>query len=87
MNDDKRKEVVAQLERLRKEVETRAGDAALLGQVDALKTLVADQSADRAHAQSSARGLEQKLLAWEAEHPTLVSLVGRVVHMLEDAGI
>jgi hypothetical protein len=70
LDDDKRKDVATQLEQLRKEVETRAGDASLLSEVDALRTLIADQGADRAHAQSSARGLEQKLLAWEAEHPT-----------------
>jgi hypothetical protein len=87
LNDDKRKEVVTQLEQLRREVETHAGDPALLSHVETLKTLVADGSSDRAHAQSSARGLEEKVLAWEAEHPTLVALVGRIIHMLEDAGI
>lgn len=89
MDEEQRKHVVSQLDELRREVATKATDGSgpVLTQVDALRALVADANGDKDSARSSARGLEQRLLAWEAEHPTLVALANRIVRALEDAGL
>lgn len=90
MDEHSRKEVVSHLDELRRQVEARAGHDAtgpLLTHLDELRTLVAEEESDKGAAHTSARGLEQRLLAWEAEHPTLVALATRVVRALENAGL
>lgn len=91
MDDNSRKQVVDHLDELRQRVETRKGgdadaDRPVLDEVNAVRSLVSD-SADKKSAHAAASGLEQRLLAWEAEHPELVALANRVVRALEDAGL
>jgi hypothetical protein len=38
-------------------------------------------------AYKAAQLLEQRLLAWEAEHPKLVALAARVARALENSGL
>ena len=92
MDEDRRKQVVTHLEELRTRVESRPGgdpqaDQPLLADVDSVRSLVSEPAADPKQAHAAAFGLEQRLLAWEAEHPELVALATRVVRALEDAGM
>lgn len=100
MNEDKRKEVLAHLEELRSGIEQRSrsvasdeteekrhnerDDAPVLAHVTELRSLVERRHQD---APESAKGLEQRLLAWESEHPQLVALAARVARALEDVGL
>jgi hypothetical protein len=92
LDEDRRKQVVTHLEELRTRVETLpAGDPRsdqpLLADLDTVRSLVTEPEADPKQAHAAAFGLEQRLLAWEAEHPELVALATRVVRALEDAGL
>ena len=92
MDDNSRKQVVDHLDELRQRVEARKGgdkeaNRPVLDEVDAVRSLVSEERADRQSAHAAASGLEQRLLAWEAEHPELVALANRVVRALEDAGL
>jgi hypothetical protein len=91
MDDTTRRQMVAELEALRAQVRA-AGDAksgpdvALIASVNELDALVrAEHPSGEAH--TLARALEERLLAWEAEHPKLVAFASRVAHALEDSGI
>lgn len=87
MDDTTRKQMVDELEILRAQVKAgSARDAELSASVDQLQQLVSAQPPS-AEAPSLARDLEQRLLAWEAEHPKLVALAARVAHALEDSGL
>jgi hypothetical protein len=87
MDDTTRKQMVDELEILRAQVKAGgARDAELSASVDQLRQLVSAEPAP-AEAPSLARELEQRLLAWEAEHPKLVALAARVAHALEDSGL
>ncbi|HEY6878782.1 MAG TPA: hypothetical protein VI299_12220 [Polyangiales bacterium] len=86
MEKDTRSKVVGHLDELRDQVAQKLGGAPEVTQhVEQLRALVEQPNAKEAH--SSASSLEQRLLAWEAEHPTLVALATRVVRALEDSGL
>jgi hypothetical protein len=89
MDETTRKQMVAELEALRAQVRA-AGDSepdeALIASVNELDALVRTEHGS-SDAHSLARALEEKLLAWEAEHPKLVAFASRVAHALEDSGI
>jgi hypothetical protein len=86
VEEEQRKKVADHVEQLRAEVAQKLGRENEVGtHVEELRALVQEPNAKQAH--SSASGLEKKLLAWEAEHPTLVSLAQRVVRALEDSGL
>ena len=92
MNEETKNQVVQQLDQLRSEVSQRLGqDPAshdpVAAHVEQVRGLVQDPPADARAAQVAAGSLEQRLLAWEADHPQLVSLASRVVRALEDAGL
>jgi hypothetical protein len=55
--------------------------------VEELRALVEARPVATRDAQASAGSLEQRLLAWEAEHPQIVALASRVARALEDAGL
>lgn len=61
-------------------------DAELHEHLDSLHAIVAAQPGEGGQA-TRARTLEQRLLAWEAEHPALVALAARVARAFEDAGL
>ena len=61
-------------------------DAQLHEHLDALHALVATKP-NEAGLAARAQTLEQRLLAWEAEHPALVALAARVARALEDSGL
>jgi hypothetical protein len=84
---EQRSKVVGHLDELRDQVTQKLGPHApeVGAHVEELRTLVEQPNAKEAH--RSASGLEQRLLAWEAEHPTLVALATRVVRALEDSGL
>jgi hypothetical protein len=86
VKEEQRKQVVGHLDELRAEVAHKLGRDNEVGtHVDELRALVQEPNARGAR--TSASGLEKKLLAWEAEHPTLVSLAQRIVRALEDSGL
>lgn len=90
MEKEQRNKVVGHLDELREQVAKKLGtDAHEVGaHVDQVRTLVEQHDRpDLQEAHRSASGLEKKLLAWEAEHPTLVALATRVVRALEDSGL
>jgi hypothetical protein len=86
---DSRSKVVGDLDELRAQVAQKlASDpkrSEVNQHVEELRALV--QKPDPKAAHKSASGLEQRLLAWEAEHPQLVALATRVVRALEDSGL
>jgi len=91
MDDATRDQVKQELETLRAQVESGAasgsqGSADLLEQVDSLHQLVNGAPA-HPHPYKAAQLIEQRLLAWEAEHPKLVALAARVARALEDSGL
>jgi hypothetical protein len=90
MDDATRDQVKQELQELRAQVESAAPsaqrDAALLEHVDSLHELVS-AAPEQPQAYKAARLLEQRLLAWEAEHPQLVALAARVARALEDSGM
>ena len=90
MDEATRKQMVEELESLRAQVSAQAKpsarDGELMKHVDELGQLVSARPVP-AEAHSLAQGLEQRLLAWEAEHPKLVALAARVAHALEDSGL
>lgn len=93
VNQEARKQAIDKLEELRAQVATRLGDQhqPLTTHVDEIRSLVEqDTSATGAPAQpasAAAARLEQRLLAWEAEHPQLAALAARIARALEDAGL
>lgn len=92
MDDEARKQVVRELDTLRDQVSERLGTDPIShdpvqAHVEELRTLVQQPSYDATGARASAGGLEQRLLAWEAEHPQLVGLASRIARVLEDAGL
>jgi hypothetical protein len=91
MDDTTRRQMVAELEALRAQVRgtgeaQEPPDEALIASVNALDALVRSEHPSR-EAPSLARALEERLLAWEAEHPKLVAFASRVAHALEDSGV
>jgi hypothetical protein len=91
MDDATRDQVKQELEALRSQVESGAASgsqrsAALLEHVDSLHELVS-AAPEQPQAFKTAQLLEQRLLAWEAEHPKLVALAARVARALEDSGL
>jgi hypothetical protein len=95
LDEQTRNQVVKQLDELKTQVSERLGSDPkrhdpVAAHVEELRALVQDQPAsvdNTKHARDSASGLEQRLLAWEAEHPQLTSLASRVARMFEDAGL
>lgn len=91
MQEDSRKQAIAHLAELRALLVSRPGDpsdaSSLLAHVDQLHALVQGEQSTPQEAHIFASGLEQRLLAWEAEHPRLVALASRVVRTLENAGL
>lgn len=93
MTPEARKQAIDKLEELRAQVSARLGDhhAPLAAQVDEIRNLVQQEpSPDGEPAQpasAAAARLEQRLLAWEAEHPQLAALASRIARALEDAGL
>ncbi|HEX5656963.1 MAG TPA: hypothetical protein VFX59_07195 [Polyangiales bacterium] len=85
MEEEQRKKVVGHLDELRDQVSQRLGDHEVGAHVEQVRALVVKP--DAKEARTAASGLEKKLLAWEAEHPTLVALANRVVRALEDSGL
>ena len=89
MDETTRKQMVEELEALRAQVKAgaqpSARDGELLTHVDQLGKLVSAERPEEAH--TLAQNLEQRLLAWEAEHPKLVAFAARVAHALEDSGL
>jgi hypothetical protein len=86
VEEEQRKKVVGHVDELRDQVAQKLGrDNEVGAHVEQLRALVQEPDAKQAH--TSASGLEKKLLAWEAEHPTLVALASRVVRALEDSGL
>jgi hypothetical protein len=91
MDDATRDQVKQELQELRAQVESAVPsaaqqDSALLEHVDSLHELVS-AAPQQPQAYKAARLLEQRLLAWEAEHPQLVALAARVARALEDSGM
>jgi hypothetical protein len=90
MDEVTRKQMAEELTKLRAQVsvgaEPSARDGELMKHVDQLEQLVTAQPSP-AEAHSLAQSLEQRLLAWEAEHPKLVAFAARVAHVLEDSGL
>lgn len=87
MDDATRDQVKQELEALRSQVESGSQrNAALLEHVDSLHELVSS-APEQPQAFKTAQVLEQRLLAWEAEHPKLVALAARVARALEDSGL
>lgn len=91
MDDATRDQVKRELSALRAQVRSDAAagtqeQAALLEHVDSLHDLVSTAPAPP-HATKAAQLLEQRLLAWEAEHPKLVALAARVARALENSGL
>jgi len=89
MDEHKRSRVVGDLDQLSKELSARLGadperHGPVAAHVDELRRLVQSGSSE-AHA--SVRHLEQRLTAWEDEHPQLVELAGRVARALAAAGL
>jgi hypothetical protein len=92
LKEDSRKQVVAHLEELRALLVSRSNrtpsdDDSLLAHVDQLQSLVQREQVATDDVKGSASSLEQRLLAWEAEHPKLVALASRVARTLENAGL
>jgi hypothetical protein len=91
MDEATRDQVKQELEALRAQMKSGSGpespnDAALLEHVDSLHGLV-NAAPAQPQAYKAAQLLEQRLLAWEAEHPKLVALAARVARALEDSGL
>lgn len=91
MNEDSRKQAIAHLEELRALLMSRGGvasdDDSVLEHVDQLRALVQREQVGEEDVKGSATGLEQRLLAFEAEHPSLVALARRIARTLENAGL
>jgi hypothetical protein len=91
MDETTRKQMAAELSRLRAQVEESAQPAArndeLMAHVDQLQKLVSTEQPAGAEAHSLAQSLSERLLAWEAEHPKLTAFAARVAHALEDSGM
>jgi hypothetical protein len=92
LNEETKNQVVQQLDQLRSEVSQQLGQDPsshdpVAAHVEQVRGLVQDRPADARAAQLAAGKLEQRLLAWEADHPQLVSLAARLVRALEDAGL
>jgi hypothetical protein len=91
MDDATRGKVIEELDALRAQIKSDAAHgagehAALSEHVDSLHALVASERKPP-QAYKQAQQLEQRLLAWEAEHPQLVALAARVVRALENSGL
>ena len=56
----------------------------MIRHLEELRTLVEGQG-EHGRARESASSLEQRLLAWEAEHPRIVALAARVARALSQA--
>jgi hypothetical protein len=83
--------MLEQLDELRAQVKSSGArdtqaEVTLLEQVEQLQVLVATEPQAGA-ASKTARALEQRLLAWEAEHPQLTALAARLARALEDSGM
>jgi hypothetical protein len=92
LNEETRNRVVKQLDELRDQVSERLGadpsrHDPVAAHVAEVRALVHEDVSDRPGAHAAASGLEKRLLAWEAEHPQLVSLASRLARALEDAGL
>lgn len=92
MDEQKRNQIVKQLDELRAQVAERLGadpqsHDPVAGHVEQLRALVQDQPADKSGARALASSLERRLVGWEAEHPQLTTLAARVARALEDAGL
>ena len=91
MDDKTREQMIRHLEELRAQLKSSGArdsqnDVTLLEHVEDLQALVASER-DTSNASTAARVLEQRLLAWEAEHPQLAALAARVARALEDTGL
>ncbi|MDB4975131.1 MAG: hypothetical protein JWN48_3472 [Myxococcaceae bacterium] len=92
MDEQTRNQLVKQLDELRDRVSERLGDDParhdpVASHVEELRALVVDSPANSRDTREVAGGLERKLLAWEADHPQLVSLASSLVRALEAAGL
>jgi hypothetical protein len=92
VNEDARNQAIAKLNELRAQLAQRLGGDRLshdplAAQVDELRALLEQATPDEQGVQTSASGLERRLLAWEAEHPQLAALASRIARALEDAGL
>jgi hypothetical protein len=91
LDEETRKEMLGHLDQLRAELQATGSrdaqsDVTLLEHVEHLQALMASDR-DPGGAAKAARGLEQRLLAWEAEHPQLTALAARVARALESSGL
>jgi hypothetical protein len=92
VNEEGRKQIIEQLNTLRDQAAERLGTdpqhhQPVAEHVEQVRTLVRDAPAGAKTAHTEATSLEKRLLAWEAEHPQLVSLASRIARALEDAGL
>lgn len=103
MDDAIRTQMIAHLDELRALLKARGAegasrdanasaheqhnDAALLSHIADLQALVAGDASDLDKARTAAQGLEERVLAWEAEHPQLTALASRIARALEVAGL
>ena len=92
MDQEGRKQIIDQLNALRDQAAERLGKEPqhhepVATHVEQVRTLVRDAPAGGKSAHTEASSLEKRLLAWEAEHPQLVSLASRIARALEDAGL
>ena len=92
MNEEGRKQIIEQLNTLRDQAAERLGNQPqqhepVAVHVEQVRTLVQDAPAGGKSAHTEASSLEKRLLAWEAEHPQLVSLASRIARALEAAGL
>lgn len=92
MNEDARKKVIDELHDLRGQVGERLGNEpqhhdVVVAHIEQVRTRVERGPVEGKSAHAAAGELERRLLAWEAEHPTLTSLAARIARALEDAGL
>ena len=92
MDEQGRKQIIEQLNTLREQAAERLGKdpqhhEPVAAHVEQVRTLVqaAPPGGNTVHTEASS--LEKRLLAWEAEHPQLVSLASRIARALEAAGL
>jgi hypothetical protein len=91
MDDKTREQMVEEVRALQAQLKSGAAspsqtDAELHEHLESLHAIVAGKAGDTGLAER-AQTLEQRLLAWEAEHPALVAFAARVARAFEDAGL
>ena len=90
--NERDKQIVEHLDELSERAAERLGDdpgshGPVAEQIAQVRSLVERGGSERAQTQAAARSLEQRLLAWESEHPQLTTLAAQIVRALENAGL